>query len=149
MELKWESVKTESDWRDTDTGSAAVPGGWIVRSIVQIGNGTPAVMAMVYVPDPTAPHCQRTPADGPPMTDNQIAAWLTAKYGKPLVADDEWPLDREWRITDGGIVGIVSFDSARAGDGWSCTINGKTRSNMDAVTFGPALWAAHKYGGQS
>jgi hypothetical protein len=57
----------------------AVPGGWIVRDAWSDEAGS------VYVPDPTAPHCQPPPPadDRPPMTTNELDAWLREHHGPP------------------------------------------------------------------
>jgi hypothetical protein len=146
MELKWKnSTAVESDWPGTDTDVASVPGGWIVRSVCVGVSGIPSVMAMVFVPDPPAPHCQPTPPadDRPPMTDDALRAWLTATHGEPK------PL--------GGLLWWdVDPHSARAAHhdpdqrdkftSWTIVDDQGISTSCPASIAGPALHAAHRRG---
>jgi hypothetical protein len=136
MELKWKnSTAVESDWPGTDTDVASVPGGWIVRSVCVGVSGIPSVMAMVFVPDPTAPHCQPTPPadDRPPMTDDALTEWCI-KRCQHFTAGTEG--QRQYIMGDGQ---QISFDGAE----WR--IEGVSKWEPAHVA-GPALHAAHRYG---
>jgi len=142
MELKWEnSTAVESDWPGTDTDVASVPGGWIVRSVCVGVSGIPSVMAMAFVPDPTAPHCQPTPPadDRPPMTDEELAKWCDTVLGQP----EPLSTDRNgarWHHGDS----FVYYELDQPSDErWAvpwCDYG------LPASIAGPALHAAHRYG---
>jgi hypothetical protein len=145
MELKWKSLKTEDDWCDVETDAAAVPGGQIVRSSVLHNGVLLAVMAMVYVPDPTAPHCQPTPPadDRPPMTDDALRAWLTATHGEP-----KWLGCLLWWDVDphSGRGAHYDPDLRDKSTSWTIVDDQGISTPCPASIAGPALWAAHRYG---
>jgi hypothetical protein len=146
MELKWKnSTAVESDWPGTDTDVASVPGGWIVRSVCVGVSGIPSVMAMVFVPDPTAPHCQPTPPadDRPPMTDADLVTWLTATYGEP-----KWLGCLLWWDVDPHSSRGAHYDPDLRDKftSWTIVDDQGISTPCPASIAGPALWAAHRRG---
>jgi hypothetical protein len=125
------------DWETFNEGIGerhAVPGGYVYRYY-----GRPD--AYVSVPDPTAPHCQPTPPadDRPPMTDEELRAWLTATYGAPRV-------DGITHLAWGppGKPVVYHDASSTTGESWDVWIDAPAMTTTASIA-GPALWAAHKY----
>ena len=120
----------------------AVPGGW---SLSECG---PDGFQAIYIPDPTAPHCQPTPPadDRPPMTDDALRAWLTATYGEPRAADRWEPVGWiRWNTT--GEECVYMDTSADNADGRRWILGWQEMGEqLPAHVAGPALWAAHRYG---
>ena len=153
MVLKWiSSTAVESDWPGTDTDVASVPGGWIVRSVCVGVSGIPSVMAMVFVPDPPVMAELGTfdpPADDrPPMTDDELEAWLTATYGEPEHRDGTRADGVRYKLThwfkhfsddEDDFVEVAT----RCRNDWQTHHGGGW---LPAWVIGPALWAAHRYG---
>jgi hypothetical protein len=126
------------------TRRLAVPGGWVYE--VRALRGEREVTLMM-VPDPTAPHCQPTPPadDRPPMTDDELEAWLTATYGEPLAADRLEPADWiRWNTT--GEECVYMDTSADNADGRRWILGWQEMGEqLPAHVAGPALWSAHRY----
>jgi hypothetical protein len=155
-----------AEWRKTIDGTTineiaehrmAVPGGWLyqIRDSPRADFHPPVYVPSKYAPHvvasearyAAAPHCQPTPAEGPPMTDEALRVWLTATYGEPVLADKWEPAgwDR-WNMSDGGCVYMDTNDCPE-GDGRLWTFGWQdTDEQLPAWVVGPALWAAHKHG---
>jgi hypothetical protein len=143
---EWEAIEYGPD-KYPRTARLAVPGGWTYVRRPPIGQLIP----LGFVPDPTAPHCQPTPAEGPPMTDEALRAWLTATYGEPAHTDETSANGVHYKATHW--VKYFSDDeddfvevATRIRDDWQTHHGGDW---LPAWIIGPALWAAHKYGVQS
>jgi hypothetical protein len=150
MELhKWETISyftvdaERTQW--IAEKRMAVPGGWLYQ-VRETPNER--LWAPVYVPDPTAPHCQPTPPadDRPPMTDEALRAWLTATYGEPRAADRWEPVGWiRWNTT--GEECVYMDTSADNADGRRWILGWQEMGEqLPAHVAGPALWAAHRYG---
>jgi hypothetical protein len=103
-------------------------------------------MAMVYVPDPAAPHCQPTPPadERPPMTDEALFDWLEKTYGLRTQIGPRYAFG-----PPGKPVAYFSVDAdpAYSWDVWIASAHEPHRGySLPAHIAGPALWAAHKYG---
>ena len=144
MELhKWETISyftidgERTQW--VAEKRMAVPGGWLYQ-VRETPNER--LWAPVYVPDPTAPHCQPTPPadDRPPMTDEALRAWLTATYGEPR-ENSAGSLAWGYSIPGRGQVDNVwRVDASR----WYIPGNALEYC-LPAHIAGPALWAAHRH----
>ena len=127
------------DWFTMESGDPcrvrAVPGGWGVENYMT------GESFAYHVPDPTAPHCQPTPPadDRPPMTDEELRAWLTATYGAPRV-------DGITHLAWGppGKPVVYHDASSTTGESWDVWIDAPAMTTTASIA-GPALWAAHKY----
>jgi hypothetical protein len=128
----------------------AVPGGWLVTELEHREVRPPGERARVeivalgssFVADPTAPHCQpaQSPVGPPPMTDDDLIAWLTATYGEPVHQPVRHVMT--WHIID------VEFDGRMDGAArWEMpSLDGYTDQHPAHIA-GPALWAAQHFGG--
>ncbi len=167
---KWATI---GEWRKTYNGKTiaivaeqryAVPGGWLYQ--VRDDWGDEGFHPPVYVPSPyaphviaeneraaklaTAPHCQPTPPadDRPPMTDDELEAWLTATYGEPEHRDGTRADGVRYKLThwfkhfsddEDDFVEVAT----RCRNDWQTHHGGGW---LPAWVIGPALWAAHRYG---
>jgi hypothetical protein len=124
---------------DNTSGRRAVPGGWVVSEWMANENA----MTCCFVPDPTAPHCQpaQTPVGPPPMTDDDLIAWCTATYGEPVV-DIEKVHTWDIHLDCGAVCRLVFASAASDAHRWN-----SGGAWLSARTAGPALWAAHHFGG--
>jgi hypothetical protein len=139
---EWEvihSVTVQDHGTCAMTRRLAVPGGWVYELRAQWGERK---LSLVWVPDPAAPHCQPTPAEGPPMTDEALVKWLTATYGEELPSEETAPGAVQWRAKGTRVIYDERWADADAK--WSMASFEDVWLPADVV--GPALWAAHKYG---
>ena len=118
----------------------AVPGGWVVSE-----NSLEGGVACCFVPDPAAPHCRPAPSPvgPPPMTDDDLIAWLTATYGEPQPISAEIDGARWW-LDDACVSWATVAPDAGAWQYGTWDVHSPT---IPAHIAGPALWAAHHFGG--
>jgi hypothetical protein len=145
---KWEKLdELGHAWR------MPVPGGWLYSiEVAKFDCGSAPYPptyggGVVFIPDPTAPHCQpaQTPVGPPPMTDDELIAWLTATYGEPRPIGGLmwWDLD-----PDSSRAAWHNPGQPKETDCWGLVdAAGFTTLTCPAHIAGPALWAAHHFGG--
>jgi hypothetical protein len=144
MMHKWEKLdELGHAWR------MPVPGGWLYSiEVAKFDCGSAPYPptyggGVVFIPDPTAPHCQpaQTPVGPPPMTDDDLIAWCTATYGEPVV-DIEKVHTWDIHLDCGAVCRLVFASAASDAHRWN-----SGGAWLSARTAGPALWAAHHFGG--